>query len=103
METLAEGLYKENPAPPEMVMDTEPEAAKPAEAFNATTLAELGRSYESKNEQDDHTDRTETTTLSEFLITAEEATFPRMHESATHEKTLEEEAPNLNFAKDSEC
>jgi len=103
IETLTEGLCNENPAPPEIVMNTEPETAEPEEALTTTIFAELGRSYDSKKEQEDHSDRTETTTLGESLKTTEAPTFPRMHESATHENPLEAEAPSLNFAKDNEC
>jgi hypothetical protein len=83
-DTLTEGFRAEKPDPPIIVTNAAPEPAKPTEAFNITMLAAYGRSYESKDEQEDHMDFTETTTLRDAVEATEEIVFDKMQESATH-------------------
>ena len=83
-ETLAEGFCVEKPDPPTIVTKAAPEDAKPMEAFKIKMDAECGRSYDRRDELEDHSEFTETKTLKVDFEATEEAIFATKHESATH-------------------
>jgi len=102
-ETLTEGFCVEKPDPPTIVTKAAPEDAKPMEAFKITIDADCGRSYERRDEQEDHSDFTETKTLRVDFETTDEAIFATTHESATHKCAIAADEPAFSLAADNEC